>query len=258
MINVWPIQVLGDNYVWVLQTPHSHTVALVDPGDGERVLAELRSRGLRPVAVLITHHHADHTGGLGVLVDHFRTPVYGPSRERIRWVDHPVEGGRSLRLETLDLDLEVLDVPGHTAAHLAYRAPDAVFVGDVLFAGGCGRIFEGTPAEMYSSLRRLAGLAPSTAVYCAHEYTVSNLRFAREVEPANSDLEIRLDRALAQRRRGEPTVPSTIDLELRTNPFLRCGEPTVIEAAGRYAGRPMGDEVEVFATIRAWKDGWRG
>jgi hydroxyacylglutathione hydrolase len=258
MIDAWPIQVLGDNYVWVLETPGSSAVVLVDPGDGESVLAGLHARELRPSAVLVTHHHADHTGGLGVVVEHFRPPVYGPAAEGIRWVDNPVDGGRRLRLHDPELDVEVMDVPGHTLGHIAYRTGGAVFVGDCLFAGGCGRVFEGTPAQMYASLRSLAALDPSTAVFCAHEYTIDNLRFAREVEPSNRELEERLDEALVRRRRGEPTVPSTIDLELRTNPFLRCGEEPVIDAARQQAGRAMADELDVFTTVRAWKDGWSG
>jgi hydroxyacylglutathione hydrolase len=258
MINAWPIHVLGDNYVWVLHASRGQAVVVVDPGDGESVLASLRARELHPAAVLITHHHADHTGGLGVVVEHFAIPVYGPAGEQIRGVDHPVAGGRTISLDDPAFEIEVLAVPGHTLGHIAYHTSDAVFVGDALFAGGCGRIFEGTPAQMYASLQRLVDLGGQTAVFCAHEYTVANLRFAREVEPANLELARRLDEALMLRRRGEPTVPSTIGLELRTNPFLRCGEVSVIEAAQRHAGSAMTDELEVFTTIRSWKDSWRG
>jgi hydroxyacylglutathione hydrolase len=258
MIDLWPISVLGDNYVWVLQSEGSSGVAVVDPGAGAPVIGELSRRGLNPSAVLITHRHMDHVGGVDELVGQRDIPVYGPATEPIPALDRPVRGGDAVKLPEQDLQLEVVDVPGHTAGHVAYVGPGFVLCGDTLFCGGCGRVFEGTPAQMVASLDRLADLPAATSVYCAHEYTESNLAFAALVEPENVELGERRKRAEAVRARGLPTVPSTIDEELRTNPFLRCSEPPVIAAAQRHADRRLEDRVEVFATIRGWKDGWRG
>jgi len=258
MVTLWPIPVFDDNYVWVLEKTGVRWVAIVDPGDGIAALAGIERRELEPCAVIVTHHHADHIGGLDEILERHDIAVYGPATEAIQAVTHPVSDRDIVRIKTLDLELSVVEVPGHTAGHVAYLGPGFVLSGDTLFAGGCGRVFEGTPRQMYGSLQRLAGLPPATNVYCAHEYTVANLRFARQVEPGNQSLQQRL--ASAERRRAEerPTVPSSLDEELQTNPFLRCHVPEVRAAAETKAGRQLADEAEVFAAVRAWKDGWRG
>ena len=197
----------------------------------------LEKRELELAAILLTHHHGDHVGGVNELLRARRVPVFGPARENISTVDHPVEGGDVVPLPDLGLDLEVLDVPGHTAGHIAYRGAEFALVGDTLFAGGCGRIFEGTPEQMYDSLTSLAELPGDTLIYCAHEYTIANLEFAREVEPYNQTLEKRLEAARDTRAEGRPTVPSTIAEELETNPFLRCHTSAVI-ATAEGQGRP--------------------
>jgi hydroxyacylglutathione hydrolase len=258
MVNLWPIPVFSDNYVWVLQSDSDATAAVVDPGDGLAVLAAFERRGLEPNAVLLTHHHADHVGGVDELRERYQIPVFGPARESIKEVDRPVAETDTVPLPDLGIELEVIDVPGHTAGHVAYNGPGFVLCGDTLFAGGCGRVFEGTPEQMFASIGKLVALGADTAVYCAHEYTVNNLRFAAEVEPQNDELHQRLAAALELREKDEPTVPSSLAEELRTNPFLRCGQPSVRAAAERFAGTPLGTEVEVFATVRAWKDGWQG
>jgi hydroxyacylglutathione hydrolase len=258
MLDIWPIPVFSDNYVWVLQRENDPGVTVVDPGDGVAVLAALEKRGLSPTAVLVTHHHADHIGGLDEIVERDELPVFGPATEQISEMNHPLSGGDRAPLPDLGIELEVIDVPGHTAGHVASGGPGFLLSGDTLFAGGCGRVFEGTPAQMYDSLRKLAAYPADTRVYCAHEYTLSNLAFALAVEPDNENLQRRITAASDLRDRGEPTVPSTLDEEHRTNPFLRCHVDTVATAAARQSGATPTSEVEVFAAVRAWKDGWRG
>lgn len=258
VVEISPIQVLGDNYVWILGAADSERVVVVDPGSGPPVVAELKARGQQPAAILLTHHHGDHVGGVASLLDRWPVPVYGPARESIAEVSRPVRGGDRVDFPALGVILDVIDVPGHTIGHVAYVGDGFVLCGDTLFAGGCGKIFEGTAEQMVSSLDALGSLPATTSVFCAHEYTESNLRFAAEVEPDNPALIRRRKQVGELRAAGLPTVPSTVAEELRTNPFLRCDVPAVAEAAERRAGRTLSDRVEVFAVVRAWKDGWRG
>lgn len=258
MLHVWPIGVFADNYVWVLEREDCRRVAIVDPGDGGPVIAGLQDRGLEVAAVLLTHNHSDHVGGLSEIIQSFQPDIYGSAADGIPGVTHPVTGGDTITIPDLDLELEVLPLPGHTANHLGFVFAGSAFVGDTLFAGGCGRVFEGTMEQMYNSLQRLAALPGATKTYCAHEYTVANLRFAREVEPENARLEDRLRAAKAAREADQPTVPSTISYELETNVFLRCGEPAVRAAAETHAGRSLEPGADVFSVVRSWKDGWSG
>ncbi|MFC2144290.1 hydroxyacylglutathione hydrolase [Acidobacteriota bacterium] len=253
-----PVPAYSDNYIWLITDPPSPSAVVVDPGEASLVLQILQKRNLELGAVLLTHHHGDHIGGVDEILREIQVPVFGPATENIAAVDHPVEGGDFVPLPDLGLDLEVIDVPGHTAGHIAYRGPDFALVGDTLFAGGCGRVFEGTPEQMYASLIRLAKLPDETQVYCAHEYTIANLSFAREVEPYNEALAKRLEEAHTARAEGRPTVPSTIAEELATNPFLRCDQSAVIATAEARAGLDLPTAVDVFAVIRGWKDSWQG
>lgn len=233
-------------------------VAVVDPGDAAPVLEFLRRERRALAAVLCTHHHPDHVGGALTLRDACGVPVYGPANETIDAVTHRLREGDSVELPSLGRRFDVLEIPGHTRGHIAFVGDGLLFCGDTLFSAGCGRLFEGTPEQMYRSLSRLAALPESTAVYCGHEYTLSNLSFALAVEPQNPDV---LDyRREAQERlaRGAPTLPSTIGRELRVNPFLRTAEPRVKAAAEKHAGRPLTDGVATFAELRRWKDGYRG
>lgn len=257
MLTIEAIPAFSDNYIWMIGAPGRSAVAVVDPGDPAPVLEVLERNRLDLVGILLTHHHADHVGGVGALLERRAAPVFGPAGEAIPGVDNPVRGDEVVALADLELYLRVVDVPGHTAGHVAYVGPDFALVGDALFAGGCGRVFEGTMEQMHESLNRLATLPPETAIHCAHEYTVANLRFAGEVEPDNRALGRRLADAIATRVAGHPTVPSRLADELATNPFLRCGESSVVAAAERHAGRPLASEAEVFAVIRQWKDGWQ-
>jgi hydroxyacylglutathione hydrolase len=255
MLDVTPLPAFEDNYIWVLQTCPGRTVAVVDPGDADPVLDYLERERLELAAILVTHHHGDHTGGIRDLLEAFPgTPVFGPARERIPGITKSLGEGDLVRLECLDAPLQVLDLPGHTAGHIAYYADAALFCGDTLFAAGCGRVFGGTLQDLHASLQRIAALPPETLVYCAHEYTLANLGFARWVEPDNPEIPAREAEERRRRAAGQPTVPSGLALELATNPFLRTGRPEVRQAAESYARRPLRNGAEVFAAIRTWKD----
>jgi hydroxyacylglutathione hydrolase len=258
MLQIWPIRVFSDNYVWVLERDGSPQVAVVDPGEAGPVLETLSERDLVVGVVLVTHHHGDHVGGLREIVREFHPDVYGSAAESVSKVDHPVHDRDRIHLAQLDLHLGVVDLSGHTSGHVGYLGDGFAFVGDTLFGGGCGRIFEGTVEQMYRSLTRLTTLPPETEIYCAHEYTLTNLRFAREVEPDNLALAERLAEAEAVRAEDRPTVPSTIALELDSNPFLRCFEPAVVAAAQERADRALQSDIEVFSVLRTWKDEWKG
>ena len=240
-----------DNYIWMVEDGR-HAVA-VDPGDAAPVQEFLERRGLALTAVLATHHHADHVGGMPELARRWKCPTIGPTQEVAAGLDRRVAEGEVFTVPGIALELATLDIPGHTAGHIALYSRDAVFCGDTLFACGCGRLFEGTPAQMMASLAKLARLPGPTRVYCGHEYTLANIQFAQAVEPGNAKLAARAAREAAKRGRGEPTLPSTIADELATNPFLRCTEPEVVLSAERRAGRKL-EPVEVFAEIREWKN----
>jgi hydroxyacylglutathione hydrolase len=255
MLEVSPVRALRDNYIWLVHgVTDRRRVAIVDPGDAQPVLQHLEAEGLAPAAILLTHHHPDHSAGIPALREAFDLPAWGPAGEPVKGMTHPVAGGDRIALPELGLDLAVLDIPGHTAAHIAFHGHGALFCGDTLFSAGCGRVFEGTPAQMLTSLDRLAALPDDTRVYCGHEYTAANLRFARAVEPGNAALEQHAVHVAELRAQDVPSLPSTLALERRINPFLRSAEPTVRAAAAAHAGRELASRVEVFAAVRRWKD----
>jgi len=247
-----------DNYIWLIRGRAPDRVAIVDPGDAAPVLAALCAQRLTPVAILCTHHHGDHVGGVADLLAEFKLPVYGPARERIEGVTHPLNEGARVALPELDLEFRVLDIPAHTAGHIAYYGNGMLFCGDTLFSAGCGRLFEGSAAQMAQSLAKLAALPDDTAVYCGHEYTAANLRFALAVEPDNRAARAHLAQVQTWRAAGRPSLPSTLGLERRINSFLRTHEPGVRAAAERHAGRTLATPTEVFAVLRTWKDGFSG
>jgi hydroxyacylglutathione hydrolase len=249
---VVPLRAFTDNYIWTLRD--GRCAAVVDPGDARPVAQYLRVHNLELVAILNTHHHADHVGGNAELLRQHRVPVFGPHDERIAEVTHRLADGERIRLPHFDIELEVLEIPGHTRTHIAFYGAGMLFCGDTLFAAGCGRLFEGTPRQMYESLSRLMRLPDDTRVYCGHEYTLANVRFARAADPANPALEALEARAKKLREQDRPTLPSTIAQEKATNPFVRCGERSIVESASRYAGKPLSDPVSVLAAIREWKN----
>lgn len=261
-LTLTPVPAFDDNYLWLLD--NGREALVVDPGDAAPVLAALDARGLTLAGILLTHHHGDHVGGVNALRPHLQGPVYGPSGEKLPEPVQRLCGGDAVDL--LGLRFAVLDVPGHTAGHIAYFAAQVpgqaplLFCGDTLFSGGCGRLFEGTPSQMHASLQSLAALPSATRVCCAHEYTLSNLRFAREVDPTNAALAAYIAHCEAERAAGRPTLPVPLGTELRINPFLRCTEPALQDAARRHAPLKLPaapSPVDVFATLREWKNGFR-
>ena len=256
MVTIIPIPAFADNYIWLLRD--GARAAVVDPGDAGPVFAYLEREQVELTAILATHHHGDHVGGIPRLLDRYPVPVFGPARETIPGRTRALRGGDRIDVPGLPVTLRVLDIPGHTSGHIAYvgdiDGQSTLFCGDTLFAGGCGRLFEGTPAQMWASLSTLARLPPETQVFCGHEYTVANLRFAAAVEPGNADVAARQAREQAKRGRGEPTLPTTIATERATNPFLRAAVPGVRAAAQQYAAHALADDTAAFAALRNWKN----
>jgi hydroxyacylglutathione hydrolase len=253
-MNLLALPAFADNYIWML---HDGVRAIVvDPGDAAPVQAALDEADLELAAILVTHRHPDHVGGVDELRPRLRGPVYGPALDPVPQPCQALHDGE--RIEVLGLQFQVLHVPGHTLGHIAYAQADGapaplLFCGDTLFSGGCGRIFEGTPDQMHESLSRLAVLPPDTRVCCAHEYTLSNLRFAAAVEPHNAALAAYTAQCRASREAQRPTLPALLSTEHRINPFLRCAEPAVV-AAAQARGATANDTVAVFAALREWKN----
>jgi hydroxyacylglutathione hydrolase len=243
------IPAFKDNYIWLLV--RDGRAAVVDPGEPEPVIERLETLGLQLESILITHHHADHQGGIAALQARWQAEVFGPEIESITGCNHPLTGGETITI--LGQQVKVMAVPGHTLGHLAYYVPGALFCGDTLFGAGCGRLFEGSPAQMSQSLASIAELPDDTLIYCAHEYTEANLRFAVAVEPSNTNLQARVKQVAELRAAGLPSVPSTLAEEKATNPFLRSGEPAVIAAALKHAAVDR-SKVAVFAAIRQWRN----
>lgn len=255
MLDVSRLHAFDDNFIWCLRERDSNRAVVVDPGDEEPVLEFLDAEGLVLGAILITHKHGDHTGGIRSLKAVYpEAVVYGPINEPIPLREVALSDGDSLVPQGLETEFSVMEVPGHTEGHIAYLTEDMLFCGDTLFAGGCGRVFSGTHEQLHHSLRRIAALPGDTRVFCAHEYTAANLGFANWVEPENARLQERRQSVAELRAQDQATVPSLLEEELATNPFMRTEEPSVIEAAARWSGRALLTGEEVFKAVRTWKD----
>lgn len=242
-----------DNYIWALQAPDDRAI-FVDPGEAGPVFDAV-AQGLQPAGVLLTHHHDDHIGGVAALRQRWpQLPVFAPVDERIALDCERV--GENDRVQLPGFDFTVLEVPGHTRSHIAYLGHNHLFCGDMLFSLGCGRMFEGTPAQMLASLQRLAALPPQTLVCCGHEYTLANAVFARRIDPTNAALQRRQQEAQDMRSRSRPSVPAVLASELQCNPFLRTADSTIRAAVAARLGRAPADDVETFAELRRWKDGF--
>ena len=266
MLEITPIPAFSDNYIWMLKRPDSPRVALIDPGDEKAIMAYLQKHKLQAIAILITHQHYDHTGGVAALVKAFPgIEIICPNREPSEialsidlpiqdLITTPAEDGSQIQIEELDISFNVMSIPGHTLDHVAYYGEGAVFCGDTIFGCGCGFLFSGTAEQMAASMNKLAALPGQTRMYCAHEYTLDNIGFAKWVEPDNPAILQRDKIEMEKQLKGLPTMPSTIELELKTNPFMRFKEPVVIQAAEKYAGHKLNTDGEVFAAIREWKN----
>lgn len=255
MLNIYPIRAFKDNYIWTIH--NQNYAVVVDPGIASPVIEYLESNKLQLSAILITHHHNDHTGGNAGLLKLFDVPVYGPHHELVTTVTHPLREDDQVNLQEISLTLKVLDTPGHTKGHIAYfgsNPVNMVFCGDTLFSCGCGRIFEGTPQQMYQSLQKLSQLPDDTLIYCAHEYTLSNTRFAKVVDPENSRLTELEITAQELRNQNLPTIPTTLALEKTVNPFLRCGQQEIINSVQNYSAKSLPDPLSVFTVLREWKN----
>lgn len=257
MLDISPIRAFQDNYIWLLQRTDRNDVCVVDPGDAAPVLKILAEKNLSLSTILVTHHHPDHVGGVARLVAEYGATVYGPQSQQFKGADVVLKDGDTCHI--LDLEFRVITVPGHTLDHIAYyhqaeAYPPVLFPGDTLFAGGCGRLFEGTAKQMHHSLSRLADLPDDTRIFCAHEYTQANLQFAITVEPSNTRLQQRLAEVETLRQQGLCTLPSSLGEEKATNPFLRAAQPTVVAAVEHHYDKSYNNPVDTFAAIRSWKD----
>lgn len=252
-MDIIPISAFSDNYIWMIVSDDKHCL-VVDPGDAEPVLHYLKQHQLKLTDILITHHHHDHTGGVNTLVQNFSVPVYGPKNSSISHITHALGDEDKIYLKPYNLDFTIQTIPGHTRDHISYYADSILFCGDTLFSAGCGRLFEGTPKEMYHSLQKLMQYPDETRVYCAHEYTEQNLNFALTVDSENLELKQYLEKVKKLRAQDKPSLPSTIAIEKATNPFLRANQPELRKSAEEYSGHSLADPVDVFAVLRTMKD----
>lgn len=253
-MKVHAVPAFNDNYIWLIESDHSRQAMIVDPGDAEPVIAALQQYQLEPVAILITHHHYDHVGGIEQLTRRYPIPVYGPAGENIIGITHKVSTCEQSQLHEQFAPATILETPGHTEGHISYLIEDGLFCGDTLFAGGCGRLLGGTAEQLFNSLNRIARLPATTRVFCAHEYTQANLKFAAAADPDNTALQQRTKAVTQQRKQQQATVPSYLKDELITNPFLRCDNADIKHQVEQHCGHTLDNPLAVFTELRRWKD----
>jgi len=253
MIHIHPIPAYADNYIWLIQFGDQQA-AVVDPGDAGPVLKALQEKGLELSAIFVTHNHWDHINGIETLLEHHQAKVFGPASGQTPGLTQACHEGEAIQIA--NLHLTVIEVPGHTQDHIAFYGHQALFCGDTLFAAGCGRLLGGSASQLHDSLNKIIKLPINTDIYCAHEYTLSNLKFAHAAEPGNGHIMQRTKIETEKRHRGQATLPAKLELELETNPFLRCHVDEVIASAEQFAGKKLANSTEVFKTLRYWKDGF--
>lgn len=253
MRSMFPIPAFTDNYIWVWVDGVKKQAIVVDPGDAAPVLAFLDQKQLTLNAILVTHKHHDHTGGIPALLSAFpKASVFSHPVEQVAQTTQFVSDNNVFNID--QHKFRVIAIPGHTLGHIAYYCKPVLFCGDTLFTNGCGRIFEGTAEQMLDSLKKLMALPDDTLIYCGHEYTLSNIKFALHVEPNNHELQKRFEETKKLRAQNKPTVPSTMKLEKVTNPFLRCHSPDIIQNVSEHVGKKLNSEVDVFSELRQWKN----
>ena len=255
-VSVIPIPSLSDNYIWLIINDSEATVAIVDPGSSTDPISYIEQMNLRPLAILVTHHHWDHVNGIEKLVHRYSIPVYGPATESIPYLTTPLRDSDSFLLPELKQSFDVMDISGHTAGHIGYLTGDKLFCGDTLFSAGCGRLFEGTAAQLHASIRRISQLPDCTIIYCSHEYTLDNLRFAQAVEPDNAAIQSRREEVESLRNNNLPSLPVTLEMEKRYNPFLRTDRGNVMKAVAQHSGQKIDNSEDCFRYLRMWKDGF--
>jgi hydroxyacylglutathione hydrolase len=255
-IRLKPLPSLSDNYIWLLINDKNANAIIIDPGSSEPCEAFFSQENITPVAILVTHRHWDHVNGIEKLVQQYQLPVYGPSTEYIPCLTTALDVKDRFKIPHFDLSFEVIDLSGHTAGHIGYLTEDMFFCGDTLFSSGCGRLFDGTAAQLHASLQRILALPRHLTIYCTHEYTVDNLHFALAVEPENEEIQLRLNDAMALRQENQPTLPFTIDQEIRYNPFLRTDKESIMKAVAQHSGQIIANSEDCFRYLRLWKDGF--
>ncbi len=256
-IQVLPIMAFKDNYIWCLINEKTNHCIVVDPGEAKPVLTFLKRLNLSLDAMFITHHHWDHTNGIKGIVKAHSVPVYGPAKEKVLRVTHPVDEEDIIELENWPLNFRVLAIPGHTLGHIAFSGNELLFCGDTLFSAGCGRLFEGTAEQMLASLNKLSQLPDETKVYCGHEYTLNNLHFAQAIEPDNQHIKEYLEQVRQLRQKNLPSLPTVLATERLVNPFLRCDSLQVISSVKKHSGKIFGSPIETFAYLRQWKNNYK-
>jgi hydroxyacylglutathione hydrolase len=250
-IKILPLPAFNDNYIWLLYDEITHDAWAVDPGDATPVIKTLKQYDLHLKGILVTHHHHDHTDGIASLLK-YTTDIFGSHISAIPHITHPVKEGD--QINSSFFKLTVTEIPGHTLDHIAFHNEDIIFCGDTLFSMGCGKVFEGTPAQMYHSLNKLSQLSEQASIYCGHEYTLANLAFAQMVEPSNTDLSDKINAIKTQRAAGLPSLPAPLSIEKKLNPFLRCDQPSIISAVETHYHKKLNNPVDVFSHLRAWKN----